>query len=197
MKVKEVEESLRRPAGDRLAAARQRHASQRKTGPAVPWVRSRTAGRSRNDDPAVGWPAVDFRQSDSGSHEAWPVEFRPAELAVKARQSICSGGRCHADKRLDAVGVRFTAALAESRQFVPWLEDGVIAMWEKIRIVFTIPELRKKILFTLGLLLVYRVGWWIPLPIIDQEAMAGVFVEEQHRPGQRCSAGGHLQRHAS
>ena len=44
-------------------------------------------------------------------------------------------------------------------------------MWEKIRIVFTIPELRKKILFTLGLLLVYRVGWQIPLPIINQEKM--------------------------
>ena len=42
-------------------------------------------------------------------------------------------------------------------------------MWEKIRVVFTIPELRKKILFTLGLLMVYRVGWWIPLPIIDQQ----------------------------
>ena len=41
-------------------------------------------------------------------------------------------------------------------------------MWEKIRVVFTIPELRKKILFTLGLLLVYRVGWQIPLPIINQ-----------------------------
>ncbi|HJT34149.1 MAG TPA: preprotein translocase subunit SecY [Pirellulales bacterium] len=41
-------------------------------------------------------------------------------------------------------------------------------MWEKIRIVFTIPELRRKILLTLGLLAIYRVGSWIPLPIIDQ-----------------------------
>jgi preprotein translocase subunit SecY len=45
-------------------------------------------------------------------------------------------------------------------------------MWEKLRVVFTIPELRKKILFTLGLLLVYRVGWVIPLPIIDQSKMS-------------------------
>jgi preprotein translocase subunit SecY len=44
-------------------------------------------------------------------------------------------------------------------------------MWEKIRVVFTIPELRNKILLTLGLLAVYRVGWQIPLPIIDQEQM--------------------------
>jgi preprotein translocase subunit SecY len=45
-------------------------------------------------------------------------------------------------------------------------------MWEKLRVVFTIPELRKKILFTLGLLMVYRIGWWIPLPIINQATMA-------------------------
>ena len=44
-------------------------------------------------------------------------------------------------------------------------------MWEKIRVVFTIPELRKKILLTLGLLAIYRVGWWVTLPIIDQQQM--------------------------
>jgi preprotein translocase subunit SecY len=48
-------------------------------------------------------------------------------------------------------------------------------MWEKIRVIFTIPELRKKIFFTLGLLAVYRVGWQIPLPIVDQEKMAAFF----------------------
>ena len=48
-------------------------------------------------------------------------------------------------------------------------------MWEKLRVVFTIPELRKKILFTLGLLAVYRVGWQIPLPIIDQAQMTEFF----------------------
>jgi preprotein translocase subunit SecY len=41
-------------------------------------------------------------------------------------------------------------------------------MWEKLRVVFTIPELRTKILLTLGLLGIYRIGSWIPLPIIDQ-----------------------------
>jgi preprotein translocase subunit SecY len=48
-------------------------------------------------------------------------------------------------------------------------------MWEKLRVVFTIPELRKKILFTLGLLAVYRVGWQIPLPIVDQTQMTAFF----------------------
>jgi preprotein translocase subunit SecY len=34
--------------------------------------------------------------------------------------------------------------------------------------VFQISELRNKILFTLGMLVVYRVGFWIPLPGVDQ-----------------------------
>jgi preprotein translocase subunit SecY len=45
-------------------------------------------------------------------------------------------------------------------------------MWEKLRVIFTIEELRNKILLTLGLLAIYRVGWQIQLPIIDQAALA-------------------------
>ncbi len=45
-------------------------------------------------------------------------------------------------------------------------------MLEKIRVVFTIPELRKKIFLTLFLLAVYRVGWQIPLPIVDHSEVS-------------------------
>jgi preprotein translocase subunit SecY len=45
-------------------------------------------------------------------------------------------------------------------------------MWEKIRVIFTIPELRQKILLTLLLLAIYRVGWQVPLPIVDQTQLA-------------------------
>jgi preprotein translocase subunit SecY len=45
-------------------------------------------------------------------------------------------------------------------------------MWEKFRAIFTIPELRQKIFFTLILLLVFRIGYQIPLPIIDQAEIA-------------------------
>jgi len=57
-------------------------------------------------------------------------------------------------------------------------------MWEKLRVVFTIPELRKKILFTLGLLAVYRVGWQIPLPIIDQGKLEFFFKNDSQGMGQ-------------
>src|SRR3990170_1067735 len=41
-------------------------------------------------------------------------------------------------------------------------------MWEKLRVVWQIPELRQKILLTLLMLAVYRVGFQIQLPVIDQ-----------------------------
>ncbi len=47
-------------------------------------------------------------------------------------------------------------------------------MWEKIRVVWQIPELRQKILLTLGLLAIYRLGFQIPLPIVDPEKIAAI-----------------------
>ncbi len=41
-------------------------------------------------------------------------------------------------------------------------------MFKKLLVVWTIPELRQKILLTLSLLAVYRLGFHIPLPMIDQ-----------------------------
>jgi len=51
-------------------------------------------------------------------------------------------------------------------------------MWEKIRVVFTIPELRQKILLTLLFLAIYRIGWQIPLPVIDQQRMRDLFQQQ-------------------
>src|SRR3954453_23085410 len=48
-------------------------------------------------------------------------------------------------------------------------------MWEKIRVVFTIPELRQKILLTLLFLGIFRIGTWIPLPVIDQGKLSEFF----------------------
>lgn len=56
-------------------------------------------------------------------------------------------------------------------------------MFEKLRIIFSIPELRKKILLTIGLLAVYRIGFHIPLPMVstnlaDQGGTAAEFFEK-------------------
>src|SRR5206468_2064391 len=41
----------------------------------------------------------------------------------------------------------------------------------KIKAIFAIPELRQKILLTLMFLAIYRIGYAIPLPFIDQSKM--------------------------
>ncbi|MFO7496611.1 MAG: preprotein translocase subunit SecY, partial [Desulfobacterales bacterium] len=45
--------------------------------------------------------------------------------------------------------------------------------------IFKIPELKKRILYTLGLLLVYRIGVHVPTPGIDAVALASFFERAQ------------------
>ena len=45
--------------------------------------------------------------------------------------------------------------------------------------IFKIPELKKRILFTLGLLIVYRIGVHVPVPGIDSVALASFFAEAE------------------
>ncbi len=37
-------------------------------------------------------------------------------------------------------------------------------MWKTVKAIFEVPELRKKVLFILGILVIYRVAANIPLP---------------------------------
>src|SRR6188768_3500721 len=41
-------------------------------------------------------------------------------------------------------------------------------MWEKVKVIWKIPELRSKIGLTLLMLAIYRVGFQIQVPILDQ-----------------------------
>jgi preprotein translocase subunit SecY len=52
-------------------------------------------------------------------------------------------------------------------------------MFEKLANIFRIPDLRKRVLFTLGLLFVYRVGGHIPTPGVNADKLAQFF--EQNR----------------
>lgn len=56
-------------------------------------------------------------------------------------------------------------------------------MLSRFRTVFTIPELRQKIYITLMLLAVYRMGFYIPLPFIDQETFAETFKQMANQQG--------------
>jgi preprotein translocase subunit SecY len=44
-----------------------------------------------------------------------------------------------------------------------------------IRNLFAVPELRRRVLFTLGMLAVYRAGIHVPVPGIDQETLKGIW----------------------
>lgn len=53
-------------------------------------------------------------------------------------------------------------------------------MLEKIQNIYNIPELRQKILVTLGLIALCRVGVYIPIPGIDTEVLKGYFQQFSH-----------------
>ena len=48
-------------------------------------------------------------------------------------------------------------------------------IFKTIANVFRIEELRNKILFTMAMLAVYRIGFWIPVPGVDQSALTDFF----------------------
>ena len=51
-------------------------------------------------------------------------------------------------------------------------------MWEKFAHLFRIPELRKRILFTLGAIVVFRLGTHIAVPGVDAEALKNFFATQ-------------------
>jgi preprotein translocase subunit SecY len=52
-------------------------------------------------------------------------------------------------------------------------------MFKSLLNIFKVPELRNKVLFTLFMLLIYRIGFWVPLPGVDQAAMQKVAQNQQ------------------
>lgn len=50
-------------------------------------------------------------------------------------------------------------------------------MLEIFRNIFKIPDLKKRLLFTLGMLVVVRLGSHLPLPGVDKEAMSNLFAQ--------------------
>ena len=44
-------------------------------------------------------------------------------------------------------------------------------MLQALTNIWKVPELRNKLLFTFGMLAIYRLGFFIPLPAFDQSAL--------------------------
>ncbi len=52
-------------------------------------------------------------------------------------------------------------------------------MLESLQNIFKVPELKRRILFTLGFLAIYRVGCHVPIPGVDAKALAEFFQAQQ------------------
>ena len=52
-------------------------------------------------------------------------------------------------------------------------------MLQSLRNIWDIPDLRKRVLFTLGLLAVYRLGNHVPTPGINAKALQGVSMDDK------------------
>jgi len=52
-------------------------------------------------------------------------------------------------------------------------------MLQKLRDIFQVPELKRRILFTLALFVVYRLGEHMPTPGVNAKALAGAFASQQ------------------
>ena len=59
--------------------------------------------------------------------------------------------------------------------------------------IFRIPDLRNRVLFTLGIIFVYRIGFWIPLPGVNQQAL----VEAAQKAAEDSSGFGRFMQYAS
>ena len=57
---------------------------------------------------------------------------------------------------------------------------------EKLLTIFKVPELRRKILFTAVLLAIYRIGFYVPLPIVNQAQIAELGGTAKHQHGRQA-----------
>jgi preprotein translocase subunit SecY len=56
-------------------------------------------------------------------------------------------------------------------------------LWNQFLNIFRIPDLRRKVLFTLGILALCRVGVYVPLPGVDVSVLGDYFKSVQGQPG--------------
>jgi len=61
-------------------------------------------------------------------------------------------------------------------------------MFQTLLNIFRVPELRNKVLFTLLMLAIYRVGFWVPIPGIDQQNIKAKFQKTGSGPADEGAA---------
>src|SRR3954453_13807551 len=61
-------------------------------------------------------------------------------------------------------------------------------MFKTLLNIFRVPELRNKVLFTLFMLVIYRIGYHVPLPGVDQASFSAL-AKQQQESGDSSAAG--------
>src|SRR5437764_15277982 len=70
-------------------------------------------------------------------------------------------------------------------------------MFTTLANIFRIPELRNKVLFTIFMLMIYRIGYHIPIPGVDQSNFAALQQKQQQQGTNDESAAGRLANYVS
>src|SRR4026209_1988033 len=68
-------------------------------------------------------------------------------------------------------------------------------MFQTLLNIFRVPELRNKVLFTLFILMIYRIGYHVPIPGVDQSNFEALQAKQQK--GGDSSAAGRLANYVS
>ena len=66
-------------------------------------------------------------------------------------------------------------------------------MFQAVLNIFKIPELRNRVLFSLAMLVIYRLGFWIPLPAVDQSEL----IKAAQKASQNATGFGRIMDYAS
>src|SRR5438552_16272089 len=69
-------------------------------------------------------------------------------------------------------------------------------MFTTLANIFRIPELRNKVLFTIFMLMIYRIGYHVPIPGVDQTNFAAL-QQKQSQPSGEDTAAGRLAQYVS
>ena len=177
--------SARPPARARRARSR---APATARGPASRAARCRSSAGCRSAaSPTSSRPST--RWSTSAQLGELRRRGRRPEVAGRARPGAHAAGRsrCSATassaRRCTVVGAQVQQIGAREDRGRRRPLRGARFVIESFRNIFAIPDLRKRVLFTFGLLAVYRIGCHIPTPGVDPQRAARVHaVGAEHVP---------------
>ena len=97
-----------------------------------------------------------------------PLTVKAHKFSASAREKILAAGGTVEELRL-GMARRRRGALSRASQARSRKERAMI---EAVRNAFRLPDLRRKLLITLGILVIYRLASHIPVPGVDRAALA-------------------------